>query len=131
MSAAQRLAPASFARARGLTIWFSVPSVLGLLLQANQLTEGSFGGTLRLALFCGEALSPGYAQAWIRTQAAPIVNLYGPTEATIACTFHRVGVDAPFDASRVVPIGRPCAGTEIVVLRDDSSQASRARSDAS
>jgi acyl-coenzyme A synthetase/AMP-(fatty) acid ligase len=42
-------------------------------------------------------------------------NLYGPTEATIASSFYDVpGV--PDDETRPVPIGRGCAGEELLVL---------------
>lgn len=119
---AQRLAPARFMWDLRLTVWFSVPSVLGLLLRSRQLVPGGLPPTLRVALVCGEALPPEYAKAWLATQRGiPLVNLYGPTEATIACTFHDVGRDLPFDAGRSVPIGRPCTGTAVLILGDDDA----------
>jgi acyl-coenzyme A synthetase/AMP-(fatty) acid ligase len=42
-------------------------------------------------------------------------NLYGPTEATIASSFYDVpGI--PEDETKPVPIGRACAGEELLVL---------------
>jgi amino acid adenylation domain-containing protein len=112
--------PANFIKDRKLTIWFSVPSVIGTLWKSGQLTEGAFTNHLRWAIFCGEALAPKYADAWITTHPkTPICNLYGPTEATIACTYHNVGIDSTFDPSQDVPIGFPIGNTEINVLNDD------------
>ena len=59
--------PANFIKDRNLTIWFSVPGVLGTLWKSGQLTEGAFSKHLRWAIFCGEALPPKYADLWIRT----------------------------------------------------------------
>ncbi len=118
-----RAYPARFIKDRRITVWFSVPSVLGLIRSAKQLTEGAFSAHLRLAIFCGEALAPEFAAAWLATHPQiPIINMYGPTEAAIACTYHRVGVDLPFDPKKPVPIGRPSRDTEILVLDLESDR---------
>ncbi len=112
--------PANFIKVRKLTIWFSVPSVIGTLWKSGQLTEGAFSKYLRWAIFCGEALSPKYADLWITTHPkTSICNLYGPTEATIACTYHNVDIDSKFDPGEDVPIGLPIGDTEINILSDD------------
>jgi amino acid adenylation domain-containing protein len=112
--------PANFIKDRKLTIWFSVPSVIGTLWKSGQLTEGAFSKHLRWAIFCGEALSPKYADAWIKTHPkTPICNLYGPTEATIACTYHNIGIDSSFDSNQDVPIGLPIGDTKINILDND------------
>lgn len=83
------MAPAKFIRDHQLTMWFSVPSVVGLLAKMRLLSPGCFP-SLRYSLFCGEALSAAYAQLW--QDAAPhsiLENLYGPTETTIAITRYR------------------------------------------
>jgi acyl-coenzyme A synthetase/AMP-(fatty) acid ligase len=42
-------------------------------------------------------------------------NLYGPTEATIASSWYDVPA-VPEEETKPVPIGRPCAGEELLVL---------------
>jgi acyl-coenzyme A synthetase/AMP-(fatty) acid ligase len=42
-------------------------------------------------------------------------NLYGPTEATIASSFHTLA-SIPADETQPVPIGKACAGEELLVL---------------
>jgi D-alanine--poly(phosphoribitol) ligase subunit 1 len=81
---------ASYLKDERITVWFSVPSVIGLMQRMRALEPGSFP-LLRLSFFCGEALPWAYASAW--AVAAPngsITNLYGPTEATIAILEHPV-----------------------------------------
>ncbi|MFB1485125.1 amino acid adenylation domain-containing protein [Corallococcus sp. RDP092CA] len=83
------LAPAEFIRKRGITVWFSVPSVAALCQRQKLLEPGSMP-SLRWSLFCGEALPVTSAEAW--QEAAPhsvVENLYGPTELTIACAAYR------------------------------------------
>lgn len=98
--------PASFIRRHRLTTWFSVPSVATLLLRARLLRPRVFE-SLRLSLFCGEALHANVAAAW--QEAAPnaiVENLYGPTEATIAIANYRWRPDSPEHClNGIVPIG--------------------------
>ena len=109
--------PSDFINAHRLTVWFSVPSLAAMLQRFKQLRPGMFP-TLRLALFCGEALPGPLAGAWLA--AAPNArcdNIYGPTEATIACTAYRLSHDDA--AHAVVPIGVAFAGMEIAVVNDE------------
>jgi amino acid adenylation domain-containing protein len=104
-----RFAPRHFVRRHELSTWFSVPSTAAMMLGMRALRPGDFP-SLRLGLFCGEALPTRLARAF--AEAAPnavIENLYGPTEATIALTAFRLPHDpASFDAlPAVVPIGKP------------------------
>jgi amino acid adenylation domain-containing protein len=81
--------PAKFIRDHHLTMWFSVPSVAGVLARMRLLQPSSFP-SLRYSLFCGEPLPAKYAQLW--QEAAPnstVENLYGPTETTIAISHYR------------------------------------------
>lgn len=83
------MAPAKFIRDSQLTMWFSVPSVIGFLMKLNLLSAGSFP-SLRYSLFCGEPLSMGQAIAWQESSPNSVLeNLYGPTEATIAISNYR------------------------------------------
>lgn len=106
--AATRMAPAQFIRDKALTVWSSVPSVVGFLQRLKQLKPGVFG-SLRLSTFCGEPLLSSHVEAW-RT-AAPnslIDNHYGPTEATVSCTAEWVGDSPRVTPNRgVIAIGKP------------------------
>lgn len=112
--------PSHFVNEHRLTVWFSVPSLAAALNRFQQLRPGAFP-TLRLALFCGEALPGPLAVEWLA--AAPNArceNIYGPTEATIACTAYRV---TPADAGRaVVPIGVAFPAMEIAVVDPEGNR---------
>lgn len=109
--------PGTFIENMGITVWFSVPSILGMLIKSEQLTTCNFE-KLRLCLVCGEALSIDYANQWLKTLPnIPLYNLYGPTEATIACTYHQVTLkDCELKG---VPIGKPTSETEIIILNPE------------
>lgn len=85
----QLLAPFQFVQQQRITIWFSVPSIISLLLKKRLLTDASLP-SLRWSLFCGEALPQSAAEAWQRAAPGSVIeNLYGPTELTIACAAYR------------------------------------------
>ncbi|HVY45356.1 MAG TPA: amino acid adenylation domain-containing protein [Minicystis sp.] len=101
-----------------LTVWFSVPSVAAQMERMRMLEPGLYP-SLRLSLFCGEALPGRIAAAWSRAAPGSVVeNLYGPTEATIACTAYRwdpARSDAESERG-IVPIGAPLAGMRARVV---------------
>lgn len=113
--------PGMFIRDRKITVWHSVPSVIGMMRKSFQLMPNAFSATLRLALFSGEAMSPDYAASWMETHpTVPIYNMFGPTECTVVNTCFRVGEDLPFDPTRPVPVGKVIPGNKIRVLKDHS-----------
>jgi len=121
-----RFAPREFVRRHALTMWFSVPSTAATMLGLRALRPGDLP-SLRLSLFCGEALPKRLARAW--AAAAPdaiIENLYGPTEATIALTAWRLPrAESALDAlPEVLPIGRPLPGQAAIAV-DTSGQPAR------
>jgi amino acid adenylation domain-containing protein len=106
-----------------LSVWFSVPSAIGLLRRLGRLSPGCFP-SLRWSLFCGEALHGDDAQAW--QAAAPnstVENLYGPTELTIACSAYRWDPEqSPAECvNGVVPIGPIYPGLRHLLL-DEAGQ---------
>ncbi len=114
------IAPARFAAAHRLTLWFSVPSVVALMMKKNLLRPGSMP-LLRWSLFCGEPLPRASADAWQAAAPNSIVeNLFGPTELTIACTVHRWSpASARGDLVHdLVPIGRPLDGLGAILVDD-------------
>jgi amino acid adenylation domain-containing protein len=115
------MAPAKFIREHRLTMWFSVPSVIGVLARLRLLPPGCFP-SLRYSLFCGEPLAASYAQLW--QEAAPnsiLENLYGPTETTIAISRYRWNKTGSFEeaVNGILPIGWIFDGQECCVVGTD------------
>lgn len=105
-------------REHGVTVWYSVPSVLHLLTASGALTPETARG-LRYVLFAGEVfpIRQLRALAELLPPATELYNLYGPTETNV-CTYHRV---RPEDLGREepVPIGRPVTGARVSVVDED------------
>lgn len=115
------MAPSKFIRDHGITMWFSVPSVIGVMEKLGMLKPGSFP-TLRGSLFCGEPLLSRHAQAW--QEAAPnsfVENLYGPTEATIAITHYRwnPATSPALSKAGITPIGQAFLGQATCVVNPE------------
>jgi len=97
-----------------ITIWYSVPSVLTLLLLKGRLDRLSLPD-LRLVLFAGEVFPIKYLRGVMRAiPGAGFANLYGPTETNVITCF-RVP-SAPDENAEPIPIGRACSNTEIFVV---------------
>jgi amino acid adenylation domain-containing protein len=110
------LNPSQFVRSARLTVWFSVPSVAMFMQRFRALRPAAFP-SLRLSLFCGEALPVSLARAWALAAPGSLVdNLYGPTEATIACMAHRFDPAEEPDPSGLVPIGSPLRSTQVGIV---------------
>lgn len=101
-------------RQQRITTLQVVPSLLGMLLK-----ESGFADCTSLErVFCGgEALPADLVREFYRQLPhAQLVNLYGPTECTIDATWY--ACPRSFAAS-TVPIGRPIANLEALVLDGD------------
>jgi amino acid adenylation domain-containing protein len=105
-------------REHGVTVWYSVPSVLHLLTASGALTPCIARG-LRYVLFAGEVFPIPQLRALTALLPAgtELYNLYGPTETNV-CTYYRV---RPEDLAREepVPIGRPVTGVRVSVVDED------------
>lgn len=78
--------PATAIRRHRLTIWDSVPSVMGSMVRIRSVTAANFA-SLRMLTFCGEPLLPLHLESIFKAAPAVVVqNTYGPTEATVSCT---------------------------------------------
>lgn len=103
-----------FIEEQRLTVWYSVPSVLTLLLTRGQLANCDLH-RLRLILFAGEVFPMKYLRKLC--EIAPHVrlfNLYGPTETNV-CTYYEVE-STPGEQELRIPIGKACANTEVVAF---------------
>lgn len=110
--------PGRYIRESELTVWFSVPTTGALMKKFGELKPGRYP-SLRLSLFCGEALPVEVVRAWSgAAQNSVIENIYGPTELTIACTGYRWEGDRSETESEngLVPIGDPFPHMEAIVV---------------
>ncbi len=114
---------ARFINEAQISTWYSVPSILSMLVQRGGLNPGDLP-MLRTVLFAGEVFPTKYLRALMTCLPhARFSNLYGPTETNV-CTWY----DVPsLDASRVdpIPIGKPIDGDRAVVLTEKGELARR------
>jgi len=116
--------PGRFINDAHLTIWFSVPSTAVFMKRLGALKPGTYP-SLRVSMFCGEALPVEVAKGW--ADAAPnsiIENIYGPTELTIACTYYRWdSAQSSLEAEHgVVPIGQPFPGMVSLIVDESLTE---------
>ncbi|GLZ39694.1 amino acid adenylation domain-containing protein [Actinokineospora sp. NBRC 105648] len=116
------LSPVDYLVERGITHWFSVPSVVTVGGQLGTLPAGLATG-VRHSVFIGEQLPAHTAAAWRAvTPNAPVDNVYGPTELTVACTEYRLPADSatwPGTSNDTVPIGPVYGFLDHVVIDPD------------
>jgi clorobiocin biosynthesis protein CloN4 len=106
---------------RKITVWYSVPSALTLMMRDGGLLQRPAPARLRAVLFAGEPFPINGVRALAGWTSARLLNLYGPTETNV-CTFHEV---VPDDLVRrePVPIGRPCSGDRAWAVLEDGTVA--------
>lgn len=121
MSGAELLAPVRLVQRHAISSWFSVPSLAAMFAARGGLTPGCMP-SLRVSLFCGEALPASLAATWAASAPDSVVeNLYGPTEATIAITRYRWEPMRSPDICRhgLAPIGAAFSGQRTLVVDED------------
>jgi amino acid adenylation domain-containing protein len=120
------LTPVSYLVDRGITHWFSVPSVVSVSEELGNLPTGLVG-TLRYSVFIGEQLSFRQSEAWRAVAPGAVIeNVYGPTELTVACTEYRLPNDPeewPVTSNDTVPIGPVYGFLDYLVLDEDGRPA--------
>lgn len=111
----------TYVAAHRLTIWYSTPSVLMLMIGRGD-GEAWDQMRLRAVLFAGEPFPiDKLVELQRRLPGARLLNLYGPTETNV-CTYHEV-TEADLAGSAPPPIGLPCCGDEVVALMPDGRPA--------
>ena len=75
---------------------------------------------VELIMFGGEVMPVKQLNYWKKylPRLKTIANVYGPTEATVNCTYYIV--DREFTDSEVLPLGKACENTGLLVLDDDN-----------
>jgi D-alanine--poly(phosphoribitol) ligase subunit 1 len=119
-----RVMPARAVKDSEVTIWQSVPSVLELMIQGNEVSSDLLG-SLRLMIFCGEPLLP--RQLEVLFDACPqltVFNAYGATETTGFNTINQLTKDnfRASCASSTVAIGNDVQGWTVELDGDGSSE---------
>lgn len=107
-------AVSAFIAQQRLTIWYSVPSALTLLLQRGGLEPGDFPH-LRRILFAGEVFPVKHLRRLMEMLPhVRFANLYGPTETNV-CTAHELP-SIPGEDVTAIPIGRPIDNVDALIL---------------
>jgi amino acid adenylation domain-containing protein len=107
---------ANFIESKQISVWYSVPSALVLLLLHANLKAEKFP-CLRTVLFAGEVFPMKYLQQLAELlPKVELYNLYGPTETNV-CTYYRVERERLADMDKL-PIGKACANTEVFAVND-------------
>ncbi len=110
----------SFIESARITVWYSVPSILAMLVLRGGLERGELP-ELRTILFAGEVFPTAHLRSLMEMLPhVRFANLYGPTETNV-CTWWDV---APLseDATEI-PIGRPIHNVEVFAVTDDGHPA--------
>ncbi len=104
----------NYIREQKVTSLSFVPGALVVYQDYLQRHENAAKSPIRRIISAGEALQANTVQTHYELFETPLFNLYGPTEATIYVSTYEA---KPED--EVVPIGRPIANTELLVLDDN------------
>ncbi|MEM7125451.1 MAG: amino acid adenylation domain-containing protein [Chloroflexota bacterium] len=106
-----------------ITIWYSVPSVLVMMIEDGGLLELE-SLSLRHLIFAGEPFSIKHLRQLFE-RWSPMVrffNFYGPTETNV-CTYYEVKTLSCKQQSPV-PIGRACSGNHVWAANPEGSEVS-------
>jgi amino acid adenylation domain-containing protein len=96
---------------RRISVWYSVPSAL-LLMMRHGLLDHGVPPALRACVFAGEPFPLPEVQALRRAwPEVRMFNWYGPTETNV-CASYEVTV-RDLERQRPLPIGRPASGAAI------------------
>ncbi|MFJ9691369.1 amino acid adenylation domain-containing protein [Kitasatospora sp. NPDC101183] len=110
-----------FLRERGISIWYSVPSALSLMIREGGLLDDRAPSCLRAVLFAGEPCPIPTVRELAAWTGARLLNLYGPTETNV-CTFHEV-TTATLEMDRPPPIGKASSGNTVWAVTDNGQTA--------
>jgi clorobiocin biosynthesis protein CloN4 len=110
-----------FLHREAITVWYSVPSALAVMMRYGGLLERPAPGALRTVAFAGEPFPIAQLRSLAGWTSARLMNLYGPTETNV-CTFREV-TPADLARDRPVPIGAAASGDRVWAQRADGAAA--------
>lgn len=111
---------AKFIDQHQITVWYSVPSILSLLIQHGNLDAGALP-SLRTIVFAGEVFPSKYlSEIMERLGHVEFHNWYGPTETNVCTAFPVVAPPDPTGGD--IPIGKAIANVETFVLAEDGTR---------
>jgi amino acid adenylation domain-containing protein len=103
-----------------ITVWYSVPSVLTLLLLHGALAERDLR-QLRLVLYAGEVFPVKFLRALMEALPGPrYFNLYGPTETNVI-TYYEIKPPIPAE-TKSIPIGKACENTSLIAVDENGER---------
>jgi non-ribosomal peptide synthetase component F len=106
---------AAWVRTSGITHWCSDSLVLDNIAKFDAVQPWDFP-ELRRVLWNGESLSTPALSYWMRQLPhVEFTKLYGSTEAAVASGYHTI-TSFPEDEAEQIPLGRACAGAELLLL---------------
>ena len=108
----------------GITVWYSTPSILRLLVEFGNLQDHDHS-RLRVVCFAGEVFPIKHFQSLAAAWPNPrYLNLYGPTETNV-CTYYEANSSDIQDRTTPLPIGRVCSGDRARVIDTNSCTIAR------
>lgn len=110
----------AFIQDQKITVWYSVPMVLTLLLTRGKLEQRDLSA-LRCVLFAGEVFPTKHLRALMEKLPHPrYANLYGPTETNV-CAYYEVE-PLPPEQTAPIPIGKACTNTDLVAINAEGKR---------
>ena len=107
-----------FIENEGISIWYSVPSILTQLVLHGDLENRNFT-SLRQILFAGEVFHSKYLRRLMEMMPhVKFYNLYGPTETNVI-TYYPVN-ELP-DPDKAIPVGALCDGVKSYIVSETGS----------
>lgn len=108
-----------FIKEHNINFLYWVPSAFVNIANFDLLTEICLD-KVELIMFGGEVMPVKQLNYWKKNlpNLKTIANVYGPTEATVNCTYYIV--DREFLDSEVLPLGKACENTGLIILDDEN-----------
>ena len=103
---------------RKITVWYSTPSILRLLVDYGGLENHDYSA-LRVVFFAGEVFPIKHLRNLKDKWPHPeYYNLYGPTETNV-CTYYKLPAEIPLTQTDPFPIGPVCENDQALVIDTD------------
>lgn len=107
-----------------ITMWYSTPSILSLLVQYGKLDSHDLSH-IRIVNFAGEVFPIVHLKALHAILPKPrYFNLYGPTETNV-CTFYELPPTIPAERTDPFPIGVVCSHLTARVVDEEGNDVAR------